>query len=66
MKMTAFWDIVPCSLVKVDRRFRCEYCLHSQSEAEGCHLNTHCRENLKPHNSKTLSVVVSSVAQATL
>jgi hypothetical protein len=22
MKMTAFWDIVPCSLVEVDRRFR--------------------------------------------
>jgi hypothetical protein len=25
MKMTAFWDIVPCSLVEVDRRFRGEY-----------------------------------------
>jgi hypothetical protein len=25
-KMTAFWDIAPCSLVEVDRRFRREYC----------------------------------------
>jgi hypothetical protein len=26
--MTVFWDIEPCSLVKVDRRFRGAYCLH--------------------------------------
>jgi len=26
-KMTAFWDIVPCSLVGADRRFRGAYCL---------------------------------------
>jgi hypothetical protein len=26
MKMTAFWDITPCSLVEVDRRFRGVYC----------------------------------------
>jgi hypothetical protein len=28
-KMTAFWDIEPCSLVEVDRRFRGAYCLPS-------------------------------------
>jgi hypothetical protein len=28
MKMTAFWDNAPCSLVEVDRRFRDAYCLH--------------------------------------
>jgi hypothetical protein len=27
MNMTAFWDIVPCSLVEVYRRFRGAYCL---------------------------------------
>jgi hypothetical protein len=27
MKMTAFWDVAPCSL-EVDRRFRGAYCLH--------------------------------------
>jgi hypothetical protein len=32
MKMTAFWDIVPCSLVEVDRRFRGAYCLHHQGD----------------------------------
>jgi hypothetical protein len=32
LKMTAFWDIAPCSLVEVDRRFRCAYCLHHQGD----------------------------------
>jgi hypothetical protein len=33
MKMTAFWNIALCSLVKVDRRFRAAYCLHHQCGA---------------------------------
>jgi hypothetical protein len=28
--MTVFWDIAPCSLVNVYRRFRGTYCLHHQ------------------------------------
>jgi hypothetical protein len=28
VKMTAVWDIAPCSLVEVDRRFGSAYCLH--------------------------------------
>jgi hypothetical protein len=28
--MRAFWDVAPCSLVGVDRRFRGAYCLHYQ------------------------------------
>jgi hypothetical protein len=32
MKMTAFWDIAPCSLVEVDRHFRGAYCLHHQGD----------------------------------
>jgi hypothetical protein len=32
MKMRAFWDVSPCSLVGVDRRFRGVYCLHHQSD----------------------------------
>jgi hypothetical protein len=27
--MTAFWNIVPCSLVEVDRRFRVAYCIRA-------------------------------------
>jgi hypothetical protein len=27
MKMTAFYDVEPCSLVEVDRHFRGYYCL---------------------------------------
>jgi hypothetical protein len=30
MKMAVFWDIAPCSLVKIDRRFKGAYCLHHQ------------------------------------
>jgi hypothetical protein len=28
MKMIAFWDIAPCSVVEVDRRFKGAHCLH--------------------------------------
>jgi hypothetical protein len=28
--MTAFWDMEPCSLLEVNRRFRGAYCLHHQ------------------------------------
>jgi hypothetical protein len=30
MKMTIFWDVAPCSLVQIDRRFKGTYCLHHQ------------------------------------
>jgi hypothetical protein len=30
MKMAAFWDVAPCSLVWVDRRFRGAYCPYQQ------------------------------------
>jgi hypothetical protein len=32
MKMGVFWNVVPCSLVDTDRRFRGAYCLHHQDE----------------------------------
>jgi hypothetical protein len=35
MKMTAFWDIAPCSLIEVDRRFRGAYCVHHQGDDGG-------------------------------
>jgi hypothetical protein len=54
-KMTAFWDVVPCSLVEVDRFFRDPYCLHHRcyettlhNIPEGCR-HIHRRENLKSH-----------------
>jgi hypothetical protein len=31
LKMTVFWDVAPCSLAEVYRRFRGAYCLHYQS-----------------------------------
>jgi hypothetical protein len=36
VKSTSFWDVTPCSLVEVYRRFREPYCLHI---LEGLRLN---------------------------
>jgi hypothetical protein len=33
MKMIAFWDMAPCSLVEVDGRFRGAYCLRHRGGA---------------------------------
>jgi hypothetical protein len=33
--MTAFWDIVPCSLTDADWHFRGAYCLHHQANNDG-------------------------------
>jgi hypothetical protein len=38
LKMTAFWDIAPRSLVKVDRFFRSAYCFHHQGDGGSKHL----------------------------
>jgi hypothetical protein len=35
MKMTAFWNIVLCSFIKVDRRFRGVYCFHHRPDKAG-------------------------------
>jgi hypothetical protein len=32
LKMTVFWDVAPCSVVEIDRRFRGAYCLHHQGD----------------------------------
>jgi hypothetical protein len=32
LEMTVFWDVTPCSLVEIYRRFRGTYCLHHQGE----------------------------------
>jgi hypothetical protein len=63
--MIAFWDIAPCSLVVVDRRFRRSYCLYQGSDGgstvyynettrrntpQGYHRHTRRCENLESHN----------------
>jgi hypothetical protein len=35
MKMLAFWDIVQCSLIEVERRLKGAYFLHRQSVDDG-------------------------------
>jgi hypothetical protein len=32
MKIVVFWDVAPCSLVDIDKRFREAYCLDRRSE----------------------------------
>jgi hypothetical protein len=56
-KKAAFWDVVPCSLIEVDQRFKGSYCLwnvgllqdYKMLYRRKCHLHTHCCENLKSH-----------------
>jgi hypothetical protein len=38
MKMTAFWDIAPCSLIDVYRRFRGAYCRDRPDDGDSRHL----------------------------
>jgi hypothetical protein len=60
LKMIAFWDIPLCTVIEVNRRFRGAYCVHQQGEttrryiAEGYHLHTRRRENLKSHRNNLL------------
>jgi hypothetical protein len=35
MKIKAFWDMVPCNLVELDRPFRGAYCHHYQGDDGG-------------------------------
>jgi hypothetical protein len=34
MKMAVFWNVAPCSLVDIDRRFRGTYCFHHQGDVK--------------------------------
>jgi hypothetical protein len=45
MQMTAFWNIPPCSLVEVDRRFGGAYCLHHQGDHGRDRMGT-CHDRL--------------------
>jgi hypothetical protein len=39
MKLRVFWDVVPCSQVDVDRRFRGAYCLHHHCSDGGGNIH---------------------------
>jgi hypothetical protein len=47
MKFRVFWDVLPCSQVDSDRRFRDVYCLHHQGDI--------------PEDSKLLQRLFSSI-----
>jgi hypothetical protein len=50
LNVTACYDIAPCSVVEIYRRYRGACCLHHQDAwhiPEGCHLHALRRENLK-------------------
>jgi hypothetical protein len=61
MKMTVFWDVAPCSLVEVYRRFTCAYSLHYQGYLFTNRLHftawclgtgTSCNDSISVHMSK--------------
>jgi hypothetical protein len=35
LEKTAFWNIVPCNFIEVDRHFRDVYCIHHQGPEDG-------------------------------
>jgi hypothetical protein len=41
VKMSDFWDVVPCSLIESKRRFRDAYCLHRKGVAAMQHPRSH-------------------------
>jgi hypothetical protein len=55
VNMAVFWDVVPCSQVDTDRRFRSTYCLHHQGETTrrsilaNSHLLTRLHKNLESY-----------------
>jgi hypothetical protein len=55
MKMTAFWDIAPCRVIALmmEAVQTSETLVYFETTRcyvpEGCHLHTHCHENLKSH-----------------
>jgi hypothetical protein len=62
--MAVFWDVAPCSLIYVFRRFRGAYCPHYHGMwhniPEDSHLRT-CRENLKFYHRKISCVDVNLI-----
>jgi hypothetical protein len=54
---TALWDIAPCSLVEVDRRFKGAYCLHYQGDDNGPVMAVHT-SGTSVYFSETQKVVI--------
>jgi hypothetical protein len=44
MKMTAFWYMAPCSVIKADRRFRGAYSLHHRPHVGSAPLKRRCTQ----------------------
>jgi hypothetical protein len=62
MKMTVYWDVAPCSLLDIDRRFRGAYCLHQQSDKpEDRYFHTRRSDNLKSHQLLTYSFSLDAI-----
>jgi hypothetical protein len=57
MKITAFWDIPPCSLVEVDGRFRGAFCFYHQGdEVNRC---LHFQKKANAHCAKFYSLLIA-------
>jgi hypothetical protein len=47
IKMTICWDVSPCSLVEIDRRFRGPYCLHHQEVVSSFEMSVNFYETTR-------------------
>jgi hypothetical protein len=60
-----FWDITPCSVTGIDRRFRRVYCLHHHGATSENISVFNCNKRLTPsnyiHNITTTKIFVSLV-----
>jgi hypothetical protein len=54
--MSIFWDVAPCSLVEIDRRFRGAYCLHHQGD-----VGPHTHSRILPHSLECVEMFIISL-----
>jgi hypothetical protein len=63
--MTVFWDLAPCSLVEIDRRFRDAYCRHRPGflglDAVSCRWLPTIQRNLPPQYPVQWRALVNTV-----
>jgi hypothetical protein len=67
VKIVAFWDIAPCCLVEVDRRFRGAYCHHHQVHRPDDGGTMHLRNvGLLQHDYKPINLILLEFFKQTI
>jgi hypothetical protein len=60
MKMTVFWKVEPCSLVKVNTRFRNAYCLQMMEAVRTSESSVYFHETTRHYNAESFHLITSS------